>query len=545
MISIVTPVFRPQITHFSACVESLKKQTVGDWEWVIVDDGSHQQDLNSLLESLSKDDRVAVRTLDENRGISEATNAALEICTGEFVAFLDQDDLLAVNAIEEIESVVSTHQKVDFIYSDENKIDDQGRFSARFRKPSWSPERLRGQNYCSHLSVIRTDLIHLHGGLISEFDGAQDHELLLRLAPHFRAVVHIPKVLYHWRISEGSTSSDPSAKPNAASSSRLAVKQNLGRCGIEADTVSNRAGYVSVRNRRSSSWHPKVSIVIPTAGEERRVFGRPSLLVADCIRSINRSSYSNFEIVVVHDQLVEEHLDLLQGLHPELSLVAYSRRFNFSEKCNIGALNSNGEVLIFLNDDTTILTQDWMETFIAFLAESDVGLVGPKLLLEDGRLQSAGHWNAFGAHHVAPGLDRDFPGPFGCLTVSGERSGLTFACIALRRSLFDHVGGLCEQFPGAFNDVDFCNKVLSSGRRLVWTPEIEIRHFESLSRDPRTTEAEIRAIYRRWKDVLDAVDPFLPGFTLQLTGEDFADSLIRVCPSDSPHHAQLSNLGIQ
>lgn len=532
------------MAYFEACAASVKGQTTTNWEWVIVDDGSDQPELHAVLDELRTDPRVSILTLDANSGISEATNTGVLAATGDFIAFLDQDDVLSADALEHVHRIIGEHPDVDFIYSDEDKVDDSGRHFSRFRKPSWSPERLRGQNYCSHLSVIRRALLESHGLLRSEFDGAQDHELLLRLAPHFRKVAHIPHVLYHWRVSPTSTSQNVDAKPAAATAALRAVGESLHRIGVEADLETNPAGYVSARSRHSIRWAPRVSVIIPTAGTVKRVLGRTSLLIADCLRSVARSTYADLEVVIVHDDLDELTLSELVEIDPRVRLVPYERPFNFSEKCNLGALCSTGEVLVFLNDDTVIISPDWLEIFIAFLSESDVGIVGPKLILEDGRIQSAGHWNEFGAHHVAPGFPSNFPGPFGCLTISSERSGLTFACAATTRSVFYSVGGLCEQLPRAFNDVDFGNKVRRAGMRLVWTPEVEVRHFESESRDPRTNEEEIRSIYRRWKSDLDGIDPFLPGFLFQITGRDFSDSLLRDTPEHSPHHSQLSNLGI-
>lgn len=542
-LTVVTPVHQPDLEFLKQCAESIFGQDDPNWSWIIAVDGPQDDACVELLESFTSDNRVQVKFLERQSGISAATNLGVKSAVTSHIALLDQDDLLTADAIRTVREVIATYPAVDYVYTDEDKLDESGRLVSRFRKPMWSPERLRAQNYCCHLSVFKSDTFEKHS-FDSAFDGAQDHEFLLRISSEIKHVVHIPKVLYHWRISDTSTSKDSSAKPAASSRAITAVERHLSSRGISADCSTNTAGYTTFASRRAVGWNPSVSIIIPTAGKRARICGSNQLLVKNCIQSLSSSSYKNFEVVLVHDLLNEQVLEELQVDGINLREVPYSRPFNFSEKTNLGVLHSDGDVIVFLNDDTQLISPDWLETFISYLSERDVGLVGPKLLLEDGRIQSAGHWNSFGAHHCGAGLNYDYPGPFGIFSIASERSGLTLACAATTRKTFEAVGGLSEQFPGAFNDVDFGNKLRSCGYRLIWTPAVEMFHFESLSRDPSTSPSEIRSIYRRWKTELDSADPYLPGLDLQIAGIDFSDAMVTQIPGTSPHHSELPQLGI-
>jgi len=542
-LTVVSPVHQPKLELLRQCRDSIFGQDDPNWIWILAVDGPQDEACSALLQQFTSDNRIQVTFLENQSGISAATNLGVSHVTTTHVALLDQDDLLTSDAVRTVREVIATNPDVDYIYSDEDKLDEDGNFCCRFRKPMWSPERLRAQNYCCHLSVFKTAIFDNHQ-FDQAFDGAQDHELLLRISSELKHVVHIPKVLYHWRISDTSTSKDSSVKPAAVARARTAAEQHLSSRGISAECSTNSSGYTTFASRRSAGWEPSVSIIIPTAGKRARIGGSDQLLVKNCILSLSSSSYKNFEVVLVHDMLESHVLKDLRVEGINLREVSYSRQFNFSEKTNLGVLHSDGDVVVFLNDDTQLISSDWLETFISYLSESDVGLVGPKLLLEDGRIQSAGHWNSFGAHHCGAGLNYDYPGPFGIFSIAGERSGLTLACAATTRRIFEAVGGLSEEFPGAFNDVDFGNKLRSCGYRLIWTPAVEMFHFESLSRDPSTSPDEIRSIYRRWKSELDSPDPYLPGLDLQIAGVDFSNAMLTHVPGTSPHHSELTQLGI-
>ncbi len=542
--SILTPVFNPPLDAFRSCAASVLAQTATNWEWVLVDDRSTDPAVGAMLAELAVDERVTVIHRAENGGIVAATNDALHAATGTFVAFLDHDDALTPDALDIVDEVLTADDEVDYVYSDEDKIGLDGVHCDRFRKPAWSPERLRAQNYCCHLSVMRRSLVVELGGLRSGFDGAQDWDLTLRVTEVARAIAHIPHVLYHWRMVIGSVATDIEYKPYALEAGRRAVAEHLQRVGIEADVAVTEHLYVDVRRRLTT--RPKVSIIIPTNASRKRIWGQDVVLVEQCVASIaQRSTYEDYEILVVHDMVDESVLARLEALAPgRIVAVPYDRPFNFSEKINLGALHSRGDRLLLLNDDTLVITPDWIEVLAAHLEASDVGMVGPKLLLADGRIQSAGHYFRFGAHHVAGELAGDDPGPFGCLTFPSERTGLTMACVMVPRALFSAVGGLATELPGAFNDIDFGNKLVEYGYRLIWTPHASLYHFESLSRDPTVPKEHIVRIYQRWGHLLDAPDRYLPWFSYQVNGLAYVDDeRLLATVLDSAHHESIPGLG--
>ena len=506
--SVVTPVFDPDPADFRACGQSVLNQEAIDWEWVIADDGSTDPSVIEHLSLLAQDTRVRVVRRDTNGGISCATNAAIDAARGEFVVFLDHDDELTPDALIVIDATIANEVPADVLYSDEVKIGPNGGLYDWVEKPEWSPERLRGHNYCNHMTVVRRELLQEVGGLRPEFDGAQDHDLLLRLSEVTQRFVHVPRVLYRWRATRGSTAADAAAKPSASGAGCRAVREHLARRGFEAVVTETAPGrYRSVRNLQD--W-PSVSIVIPTRGDAKRVRGCPTNLVCNAVESItSTTAYPDLEIVVVYDSGTPGPvLDRLRrAAGPRLVLVEWPDAFDFSRKINRGVATSRGDVIVLLNDDTEVITSDWIETLVGLVAEPDVGMAGPMLLLADGRIQSAGHHYAPTPFHIGAGAHRDDPGPHAMFTVAGERTGVTAACAAVRREVFVELGGLSERFPNCYNDVDFGFKVLDAGYRVVWTPHASLHHFESLSRNPRETPEEAEELTRRWGRRLGD-DPF-------------------------------------
>lgn len=520
-LSFVTPVYNPPVWAFRECAESLLPQLSSGVEWILVDDGSSSHEHLGLLEELEHSLAVRVVRNTRNAGISSATNDGIAVSRGSHIAFLDQDDLVAAHACKAICELLEKDNEIDVLYSDEDKVDEDGRRYGRFRKPDWSPERLRHQNYLSHLTVIRRKLIDQVGGLRSDFDGSQDYDLVLRCTELATKVVHIPEVLYHWRSIASSTASDPSAKPAAHLAAVRAVQEHLDRVGIDGRASLMENMYVDIQ--RTSVSTPRVSVIIPSCGSEARIGGAPTCLVENCVASVLQlSTYPNFEVIVVLDDHSPEGLDEhLRSMDPErVRILPFAEEFNFSAKINLGVLASRGDVLIPLNDDTQVATPTWIEELLAFLEEPDVAMVAPLLLLEDGRVQSAGHFFEDGAHHVGAGLAFDDPGPFGVMSFPSERSGATFAAVAIRRKVFETVGGLSEGFPRAFNDVDFGNKLRRNEYRIIFTPKAILHHFESLTRDPRVEEFEVRYLYQRWGSLINSRDEYLPSFWRQHYGLD-------------------------
>jgi len=501
LFSVITPVYNPPVDAFEACIDSMLAQTYADWEWCLVDDASTNPRIRKILERLArKDKRVRVMYRQNNGGIVAASQDALDIAVGDFIALLDHDDTLLHKALEMTAFKINDDETVDYIYSDENKIDEMGRPYDLFRKPAFDPIRLLGQNYCSHFSVIRSSLIDEVGGFRTGYEGSQDYDLILRVTERARTIAHIPEVLYNWRAVPGSAANQLDAKPYALDSAERAVQDHLRRVNIQADVSVSSGGFIQVKPTLSSP-PPKVSIVIPTRGDAQRVWGVHTCLIDNAVASIlEKSTYTNYEIVVVLDVKESKPIHPVSLPNdPRVTVVHYDAPFNFSDKCNVGVQRSSGDVVILLNDDTQIIDPDWIETLVSMLQFPGVAMVGPMLLLEDSRIQSAGHTNIPSPHNIGSGLSSTQTGKFGMFGVTRRVSGVTAACAAIHRSIYEELGGFSIDFPACFNDLDFGNKVLEAGYHIVWTPLARLYHFESLTRDPTVAPHEMAMLEKRWK----------------------------------------------
>lgn len=502
LFSIVTPVFRPVLKVFKDTARSVLKQTFQDWEWILVDDRSDDPQLTDFLGDLArKDPRIRILTRETNGGIVRASNDGVEAARGKFIALLDHDDQLAKHALSRVAAEIAAHDDVDYLYSDEDKIGSFKTHYHEFHKPDWSPERLRGQMYTGHLSVLRTSQVRQVGGFRQEYEGSQDHDLVLRVTEIARRIIHIPEILYHWRAVEGSTASTGENKPYAWDAGVRAVTDHLKRVGIKATA---RRGPVpgTYQIVREPELDRSVSVIVPTRGDRGVVFGKERVFVVEAVRSILAGTqHRNLEIVVVYDTSTPlPVLDALREIAGDrLVLVEYDLPFNFSQKCNVGYLASRGEVLLFLNDDVEAVSPEIPGTLSAVLSEPDVGMVGAKLWFEDRTLQHAGHLYARGQFtHAYLGTPSGALGNFSSLVVNREASGLTAACVAMNRGAFEEVGGFNELLPGNFNDVDLCKKVGFLGRRLVWLTDVILYHFESQSREPNVKQHEVYQVLSRW-----------------------------------------------
>jgi glycosyltransferase involved in cell wall biosynthesis len=498
--SILTPVYDPPIWALKRCVDSVLTQKFKDWQWCIVDDCSTRQEVRNYLQKLAKrDDRISLQFSAENQGIVNTSNKCLSMAKGRYVALLDHDDSLHLDALAEVNNVLEDDEHIDFVYTDEDKIDESGRHFDRFLKPDFSPERLRSQNYICHLSVVRTTLMRASGAFREGFDGSQDYDLFLRVSEQARKIVHIPKVLYHWQQVTGSAATTIDAKPYAFEAATKAVKEHCERVGIAAEVTSTSVGYL--QTRRTCFPRKRVSIIIPTRGDRKMIWGTPTCLVANSIKSvIQKSTYVDYEIILVHDRtpMIDPDLEPFVALS-NVNLQWYDKPFDFSDKCNVGSLAATGDVLIFLNDDTQVITPDWIQILISYLDDEDVAMVGPMLLLEDGRIQSAGHANNPTPHNLGAGQLANDHGPFGAYMITREVSGVTGACMVVRKSDYFEVGGMSLTFPHSFNDIDLAFKFLERNQRIIWTPLAKLYHFESLTRDPSVKQSEFHNISLRWK----------------------------------------------
>jgi glycosyltransferase involved in cell wall biosynthesis len=509
--SIVTPVYDPPPDVLQDTIRSVEAQTWDDWEWILVDDNSPNEATRvALRAAAARDPRIRVVEREANGHIVKASNDGVDAARGEFIVLLDHDDLLTRRALELMAAYIDADPTADYLYSDEDKVHD-GRYFQAFIKPDWSPERLRGQMYTSHLSVYRTALVREVGGFREGYDGSQDHDLALRVSERARTVVHVPRVLYHWRVVPGSAAGDRDAKPYAWHAGRRAVQDQLDRLGIDATAeLGSLPGTYRINRRLDPSV--RISIVIPTRGDEGLVWGRRRHFIVEAVRSLlEKGGHDNIEIVVVFDATTPDSvLDELAGLGaPDIQLLPFPKPFNFSEKCNLGAVSSYGDVIVLLNDDVEIESEGFLPHLVAPLFEEGVGMTGARLHFANTTIQHAGL--LFDQHdltHVFAGNAATDPGPFAAMLVNREVSGLTGACVALRREVFNEVGGLCETLPVNFNDVDLSVKITDAGYRLVWVADALAYHFESQTRVPVVQPWEAQLVLGRW--VMPEEDRYLP-----------------------------------
>lgn len=509
-LSILVPVYQPDVQLLRECLRSVTAQTDEGWELIVSLDGPQSDEVSEAIAEVT-DERVQVVERAERGGISAATNSALEQAGGEFVTFVDNDDLLAPFAVEAVREAAEGAIDVDVIYSDEDKIDADGNRVDPFFKPAWSPQRLLCQMYLGHLSVYRRSLVDSVGGLRPEFDGSQDHDLALRCTARARRIAHVPRVLYHWRQSDTSTALDPASKSWAFEAGARAVGAHLEDQAIPAAANFDEAlsGVVAVDPQLTE--FPLVSIVVLTGGTERVLHGRRRVLVEHALGTLlERTTYPRFEVIVVLDRNADADLgERLRRMDPSRVRIARDHEpFNFSAANHLGVQQAKGSVLVFLNDDTEVLTPDWVERLVLWATRPGVGAVGACLLYPDGRIQHAGVVSRdSGPSHRWAGFPADHPGTFQSLRLTLNHLAVTGACLAIERDVFFEVGGFCTELPLNFNDVDLCLKLVQAGYHNVLDNRTRLIHFETSSR-PSVPEAwEVEFLFRRWAHVL-AADPW-------------------------------------
>ncbi|MGV1006990.1 MAG: glycosyltransferase family 2 protein [Dermatophilaceae bacterium] len=501
--SIVTPVYNTPLDVLEDTIASVETQTFQDWEWLLVDDNSPDERVRHVLRSAAqRDARLTVIERPDNGHIVKASNDGLAVAQGEFVVLLDHDDLLVPQALQRAADELRSADDIDYLYTDENKLDDSGRFFDLFEKPVWSPERFSGHMYTCHMSVFRRTLLQTVGGFREGYDGSQDYDLVLRVTEKARRIHHIPEVLYHWRAVPGSAATDATAKPYAYVAAQKAIQESLVRRGDSAQVSMLDRYPGNYRLTRSLPPSRRVSIVIPTMGKEDLIWGVRRPLVVEAVRSaIRRTRHDNLEIVVVYDQPTpDETLEALREIGGDrLVLVHYRKQFNYSEKMNLGVIASTGDRVVLLNDDTEVRSDGWLEQLVAPLEMSDVGMTGAKMYFSDGTIQHAGIAVRDGRyHHPYRGATPEVPGEMCDLMLNREVTGVTAACAALRREVFDEAGGLSELLPNNYNDVDLSNKLRFLGYRIIWVANCELYHFESRSRHTDVYGPEYELIEERW-----------------------------------------------
>jgi len=476
--SIVVPLYNTAATLFDAMLSSVDAQWYPNWELILVDDCSPDGEVRKRLAALT-DARIKKILLDKNVGISGATNVGLEAATGDYVVFLDHDDELTSDCLFELARCVAERDP-DYIYSDEDKIELDGSFGQPFFKPDWSPDALMSTMYTCHVSCVRRALLGRVGLLRSEYDGAQDWDFVLRIVEQAKSIAHIPKVLYHWRVIPASIASSLDAKPKAVDAGRRARVDALKRRGLDADVVPVPQLPGHFRVRYQVQGNPLISIIIPSKNN--------GAVLQRCVDTIlGKSSYARYEVIVLDNGSTDpETLSRLDALKREskVKVVRHDHPFNFSEINNVGVAASSGSLLLFLNDDTEVLSADWLQRLAGYAQLEHVGAVGAKLLYPGGQnIQHAGVVNlADGPVHAFLLKDADYAGYFGRNLLEFDWIAVTGACLMVSREKFERVGGFDESFPVAYNDVDLCFRLIKDGLYNVVCPDVQLIHHESLTR---------------------------------------------------------------
>lgn len=529
LISIVMPVYKTPEEWLRRCIDSVLAQAYPHWELCIADDASPAPHVRRvLLEYMRRDARIRVVFRNTNGHIAAASNSALKIANGEYVALLDHDDELPPHALLEVAKAIQAHPEWKLIYSDEDKIDEEGRRFNPYFKPDWNYELFLSQNCICHLGVYHAELIAQVGGFRAGLDGSQDWDLALRCIERLcpQEIGHIPKVLYHWRAIAGSTALGVAQKDYACNAGWRAVTDHLQRTGVEARVEVADNGYMNVR-RQLPAPAPKVSLVIPTRDKVE--------LLRMCIQSIlEKTDYPDYEILIVDNQSEERAtLDYFAELasQPRVKVLRYNAPFNYSAINNFAVAAATGSIIGLVNNDIEVISPDWMGEMASQAVRPEIGAVGVMLLYPDGTIQHAGVILGIGgiAGHAYVGLPVETQGTCGRARLAQEMSAVTAACLFVRKAVFDEVGGLDERLSVAFNDIDFCLRVRAGGYRNLWTPYARLYHHESASRGYEDTPEKLARFKRevdfmrsRWGESLLRDPAYNPNLSLDTCHFDLA-----------------------
>jgi glycosyltransferase involved in cell wall biosynthesis len=524
LISIVMPVYSPDEAAFRQAIESVRDQTYLNWELCAADDASPNPSASEILAGYAAlDNRIKWVRRTENGNISAASNSALELARGEFVALLDHDDILAPNALYEVITEINSHPDADIIYSDEDRVDENGNRFAPYFKTNWNPELFLAQNFIGHLGVYRRSLIEAVGGFRVGFEGSQDYDLALRCvaATQSDKIRHIPAILYHWRSTSKGLEFSKLHLERCRASARKSKIDYLLSVGEHGEIVDNpKIEYWDRVLRPVPSPPPLVSLIVPTRNRAD--------LLGPCLDGLlNRTSYQPLEIIVIDHQSDDPStVALLEraAQDPRVRIMRYEGEFNYSAMNNRAVEIAQGDIIGFINNDTEVVTSDWLSEMVALAMHRHTGAVGAKLLYPSGRVQHAGVGLGIGgvAGHLFPEAGAEDVGYFGRLQLVSNVSAVTGACLLVKKNLFHAVGGFNEtDLRVAFNDIDLCLKLRRMSLLNVWTPFALLIHHESPSRG-RDTEPENRARFQReaewmrqtWGPFLED-DPYLnPNFSL-------------------------------
>ena len=538
--SILVPLYNTPERFLREMIQSVVDQTYVNWELCLADGSTDEYaSVKNIVEEYIKNDadvasgygitqpRIVYKKLDKNLGISGNTNACFDMATGDYIGLFDHDDVLHPCALYEYMKVIC-EQDADYIYCDETTFSGKSidKMITLHFKPDFAPDNLRANNYICHFSVFSAELVKKCGTFRSQFDGSQDHDMILRLTKEARKIVHVPMILYYWRSHAGSVASDINAKSYAIDAAKNAVAAHLTDCGFSDFQIeSTRAFETIFRIRYKIIGEPKISIIIPNKDHFEDLHR--------CIESIHeKTSYDNYEIIVVENNSTSpeifEYYETIKQ-HPGIRIVTYEGSFNYSAINNLGVKNATGDYIVLLNNDTEVITRSWLEELLMYAQREDVGATGCMLYYPDYTIQHAGVVLGLGAHRTAGHshykMVKENLGYMGRLCYAQNVTAVTGACLMVKKSLYDAVGGLSEEFSVALNDVDFCLKLRNIGYLNVFTPFAELFHYESASRgsdvadassdNAKRYNAECEEFKKKWKKELEEGDPYFnPNFSL-------------------------------
>ena len=480
-ISVIIPIFNVDPAWLDACINSVFGQIYENWELCLYDDAStNEETLECLRKWAEHDSRISVTYGKDNLHISGASNNALKMANGEFVGLMDNDDELTNDALYHVIDLLNNHSDADYIYTDEDKIDEEGDYCQPHFKPGWSPELLESMMYVGHFSVIRKSILEQVGGFREGLEGSQDYDLALRIAEISNNFYHIPKILYHWRIIPGSVSGGGDAKQYAYTSAVNALTEHVAKENL--NNSAETTNYAGLYRIRRESGNPSVTIIIP--------FHNKAEMTIDCLKSIKNSSYDNYSIFLISNNSSDDELKLVKNYienDKRITLEEYNHKFNWASINNWAAQCCESEFLLFLNNDTLIINKDWIESLLDCGIKKNVGAVGAKLLYEDDTIQHAGIIMQIGgiAGHAFRYHSDEVPGYFGYSDVVRNCAAVTGACMLVRKELWQQLDGFDESLRVSYNDVDFCLRLLEINYAVIYTPFAKLYHLESISR-PKT-----------------------------------------------------------
>ena len=526
LISIVMPVYEPNSKTFKSAIKSIQKQLYPNWELLLVDDSSSAPTMQRVM-FLFWDSRIKPIYLDKNVGISNATNAGIKQASGEFIGFMDHDDLITEDALYQIVKILNKTPDVDVFYSDSDCINMKNERSSPYFKPDWDPYLILGQNYICHFYVARKKLVDQVGGLRSAFDGSQDWDLVLRISEHTNKITHIPLILYHWRRFDGYESFSHTHLTKALTAGVNAVAAHLERRKIDAEVSIRQDIFFNKITFRLPPILPFISIIIPTKDNLQ--------LLKTCVESIfAKTKLNNFEILIINNNSEkEETFAYFKKIRSDnVRIIDYPHAFNYSAINNFAAQQANGEILLLLNNDVEITSTGWLETLLSLIIQKDVGIVGAKLFYPNNTIQHVGIILGIGntAGHIYVGDSKESTGYWGQTKLLHTKSCVTGACLMIKKSIFVQVNGLDEQcFPIAFNDVDLCIKVREAGYRILISPDVTLFHIESATRGYEDTpekktrfDNESAALNNKWGALLFNDPYYNPNLSLTSGRYDLA-----------------------